>query len=105
MAARHFVTDDARIVDPGGCQIESYVKNQRNINEREAWFLTGCNPGGNLELTLGGMRASNSDEGRANALVVQGKTLLRPLRTNDYGVAATLGALRQQPYPGDAATR
>ena len=105
MAARPFVTDDARIVDPGGCQIESYVKRQRNFGERETWFLPGCNPGGNLELTIGGTRAINSVEGKANALVVQGKTLLRPLHTNDYGIAATIGTLRHQTFTGDSATR
>ena len=101
-AARPFVTDDARIVDPGGCQIETFIKRQRNFGEREEWFLPGCNPGGNLELTFGGLNVSNDAAGRSSALIAQGKTLLKPLKTNGYGVALTLGALRQSQFAAGA---
>ncbi len=101
-AARPFVTDDARLVDPGGCQIETFIKRQRNFGEREAWFLPGCNPGGNLELTFGGLNVRNDADGRASTLIAQGKTLLRPLHTNDYGVALTLGAARQSQFAAGA---
>ena len=37
-AARPFNTDDARVVDPGGYQIEAYVKDQLGIKETEYWF-------------------------------------------------------------------
>lgn len=103
-AARPFVTDDARIVDAGGCQIEAFVKKQRDFGEREAWFLPGCNPGGNLELTFGGLNIQNDAEGRASALVAQGKTILKPLATDGYGVAATLGAARQRPFAAEPAS-
>lgn len=103
-AARPFVTDDARIVDPGGCQIETFVKKQRNFGEFEAWFLPGCNPGGNLELTVGGLNIQNDAEGRGSTLIAQGKTVLRSLQTNGYGIAATLGAIRRRPFAADAAS-
>jgi len=103
-AARPFVTDDARIVDAGGCQIETFVKEQRNFGEREAWFLPGCNPGGNLELTFGGLNIRNDAEGRASALIAQGKTIFKPLQTDGYGIAASLGAARQRPFAADAAS-
>jgi len=96
-AARPFVTDDARVVDPGGYQIESFVKHQRNVGEDEFWFLPGWNPGTSVELTFGGYSVRNAEEGRARALIAQAKTLLVPLRTNDYGIALTLGALGQDP--------
>ena len=105
LAARPFVTDDARIVDAGGCQIEMVMKRQRDFGEREAWFLPGCNPGGNLELTFGGLNIRNAADGRASVLNAQGKTLLRPLQTNGYGVAATLGATRQRPLAAEPASR
>ena len=101
-AARPFNTDDARVVDAGGCQIETFIKKQSKFGERESWFLPGCNPGGNLELTFGGLNIGNDAEGRASALIAQGKTMLRPLQTNDYGVALTMGTTRQRPF--DAAT-
>lgn len=103
LAARPFVTDDARIVDAGGCQIETFIKQQRNFGEREAWFLPGCNPGGNLEITFGGLNIKNDADGRAGSLIVQGKTMLRPLRANGYGVAVTLGAVRLDSYGAGAA--
>ena len=103
-AARPFNTDDARIIDAGGCQIETFVKKQGKFGEREAWFLPGCNPGGNLELTFGGLNIRNDDEGRASTLIAQGKTMLRQLQTNDYGVALTLGTTRQRPFAENAAS-
>ena len=50
-AARPFVTDDARIVDPGGYQIETFVKRQHRFGEHEFWFLPAMNAGGRVELT------------------------------------------------------
>lgn len=97
-AARPFNTDDARIVDAGGCQIETFVKKQNKFGEREAWLLPGCNPVGNIELTFGGLNIRNDAEGRASALIAQGKTLLRPLQTNDYGVALTMGTMRHRAF-------
>ena len=91
------MTDDARIVDPGGYQIESFLKHQRNVRENEFWFVPGWNPRTSVELTFGGFLLRNADEGRASTLIAQAKTLLKPLRANDFGVAATLGALRQDP--------
>ena len=103
-AARPFNTDDARVVDAGGCQIETFVKQQRNVDERETWFLPGCNPGGNLELTLGGLNIRNDAFGRSSTLIAQGKTLLKRLEADDYGVALTLGATRQRPFAAEAAS-
>jgi len=96
-AARPFVTDDARIVDPGGYQIESFIKHQRSVQENEFWFLPAWNPGSIVELTLGGFALRTAEEGSANAVIAQVKTLLRPLRTNDFGFAVTVGGLRQEP--------
>ena len=104
-AARPFVTDDARIVDPGGCQIETFVKVQQRENENELWFLPGCTPASGLdstEITLGGNKVDNAGSGTANTLIAQVKTLLKPLQTDGWGFAATLGTLRQHPANVDA---
>ena len=112
-AARPFVTDDARIVDKGGYQIETYVKVQSEHHEREFWFLPACNPWGPVELTLGGNRidsapAGDSDalvpQGDSNTLILQGKTLLKRLETNGYGLALTLGVARNAPSEGSRTT-
>jgi hypothetical protein len=103
-AARPFVTDDARVVPEGGYQIETFVKRQRSFGEREAWFLPACNPSGNLEITLGGLNIQNDADGRASTLIAQGKTIFKPLQTDSYGIAASLGAARQRPFAADAAS-
>ena len=89
-AARPFVTDDARIVDKGGCQIETFVKRQRKFDETEFWFLPACNPWG-AELTAGHIRVDSTPFGDTSTTVLQAKMLLKPLATNGSGFALSLG--------------
>ena len=93
-AARPFITDDARVVDRGGCQIETFYKEQRKYSGSEFWFMPACNPFG-LELTAGGNRIEGE-----KSLVLQGKTLLKPLETNGSGYALSLGAFYSNPQAG-----
>jgi hypothetical protein len=95
-AARPFVTDDARTVDPGGCQIEAFAKQQHRTRESEFWFLPACNPLGNLEMTVGSVNLSDAPAS-SRTLILQGKTLLRPMRTNDFGIGLTVGTQRTSP--------
>jgi len=88
-AARPFVTDDARVVDKDGCQVESFVKRQRRFDENEFWLLPACNPWG-AELTAGHSRV-DSTLGDTQATILQAKMLLKPLITNGAGFAFTLG--------------
>jgi hypothetical protein len=91
-AARPFFTDDARVVDPGHCQVESFYKEQRAYAGSEFWFLPACNPFG-LELTAGGNRI----EGERSA-ILQAKYLFRELKTNGVGFAASVGYFGSDPY-------
>ena len=104
-AARPFNTDDARVVDPGGWQIESYVKLQRGQKQNEFWFLPARNFGGALdrfEFTLGGSIVDPDTGGDSNLVVAQVKTLLKPLETNGVGFALSIGASRAKPgSPGE----
>lgn len=93
--ARPFVTDDARVVEPGGYQIETFVKRQHTFGEREFWFLPAHTPGENVELTLGGIWINSNLEDSSRSLLAQAKTLIRKLETNGVGYAFTLGLLRQ----------
>lgn len=88
-AARPMITDDARLTDAQACQVESWLKFNRNSTEK--WALPACNPGGNLELTLGGALGENDQGMQTTDVVLQGKTLLKPLETNGYGVGLALG--------------
>ena len=89
-AARPLNTDDARVVDAKSCQVESWVR--RDHSHTEAWALPGCNFGGDVEFTLGGQ--GRSSEGSPRQLVVQAKALLKPLETNGWGAALSLGHVR-----------
>ena len=91
-AARPFVTDDARIVDKGGCQVETFVKRQSRQDESEFWILPACNPWG-AELTAGHARVDSTQNGDTRTTVLQAKMLLKPLATNGSGFALTLGML------------
>ena len=90
-AARPFNTDDARTVDPGGCQIETFYKEQRAYSGSEFWFLPACNRLG-VEWTVGGNRI----EGERN-LILQAKKLVKPLETGGFGLALSGGS-----FGGDA---
>jgi len=91
-AARPFVTDDARTVDPGGCQIETFYKEQRAYAGSEFWFLPACNRL-DVEWTVGGNRIEGDQH-----LIVQGKKLVKPLETNGYGLAFSAGSFGHEPY-------
>jgi hypothetical protein len=91
-AARPFFTDDARVVDVGHCQLETFYKEQRAYSGSEFWFLPACNAFG-VELTAGGNRI----EGERN-FILQGKKLFKALETNGSGYAASLGVLGSDPY-------
>lgn len=98
-AARPMITDDARLTDAGACQVESWV--HIHGNQREVWALPACNPGGNFEVTLGGALAYDHSRQESGALVIQGKTLFKPLETNGYGIGLAAGYATQ---PGSAHT-
>ncbi|MDO8932801.1 MAG: hypothetical protein Q7U97_10435 [Rhodocyclaceae bacterium] len=91
-AARPFVTDDARLTTAGSCQLESWVRTYPQ--SRETWALPACNPGGNLELTVGGGWARYDDAPATKDQVFQLKTLFRPLETNGWGWGLAVGTVR-----------
>jgi len=91
-AARPLITDDARTLERGQCQIETFYKEQRAYSGSEFGVLPACNPFG-VELTLGGIRV----EGERSALV-QAKALFKELQTNGTGYAGSAGVFGSDPY-------
>ncbi len=88
-AARPMVTDDARIVDAKACQVESWVRAERH-GTSQFWAVPACTPIENFEITAGAsMERSAGDQRMADSLL-QFKSMLRPLRTNDWGLALSL---------------
>lgn len=99
LAARPFVTDDARLTTAGSCQLESWVRIYPE--SREIWALPACNPFGNLELTAGGGKATNDGQPGSDDFIFQLKTLLRPLETNGWGLGLAGGMVHHpQVNPG-----
>lgn len=91
-AARPFITDDARVVDGGACQLESWK--QFNRDGHENWAFPGCNPTGNLEITIGGNKLDLFDDGvKARDYYFQGKTLFKTLQPNSWGTGMALGVV------------
>ena len=99
-AARPMITDDARLVDPKACQIESWARrNQDGTNE--FWAQPACNPTGNLELTVGGaITRESGGASRTSAQVLQGKTLFKKLEPNGWGLGVAVGTVRDPHAPG-----
>src|SRR5689334_25307126 len=97
-AARPFITDDARIVDEGHCQLETFAKRQSAYAGSEFWFLPACNPFG-AELTLG----RNRIEDEYNT-IAQAKFLLKPLEANASGYALSVGSFGGAPYANGIAS-
>jgi len=100
------ITDDARIVDPKACQVESWVR--RNRDSTEFWALPACNPTGGVELTFGGSIVREMGESRFTDHQVQAKTVLRALEPDNWGVGFAAGTVRHlrrdtaRGWPGDA---
>lgn len=92
-AARPMITDDARIVDAKACQVESWFK--KNASSAEIWALPTCNFTGNLELTLGGAVTREAGSTRATDFVMQGKTLIKAMDSNGWGIGFAAGTVRR----------
>lgn len=88
-AARPMITDDARIVDAKACQVESWVKG--NKNSTEYWAIPACNFTGNLEVSLGATAINEYGHTQNHGYVMQGKTLFKTLEKNGWGIGLAFG--------------
>jgi hypothetical protein len=88
-AARPFMTDDARLTTEGSCQLESWTRSY--ANRAEYWALPACNPTGNFEVTAGGGYFKPDAQAHSHDRMLQAKTLLRPLTSNDWGLGLAVG--------------
>ena len=97
-AARPMVTDDARIVDAKACQLESWVK--QNRDSTEYWAQPACNFGGNLEITVGAARTRDDGGIHTSDTLIQGKTIFKQLETNGWGFGLALGSAHHPQLDG-----
>jgi hypothetical protein len=92
-AARPMITDDARLVEPKRCQVETWVRANR-ARPDELWAVPSCNPTGNLELAVGGALSREAGALSTGTRLAQAKTLLRPLRPDDVGWGLVIGVAK-----------
>jgi hypothetical protein len=92
-AARPLVTDDARVVDPGACQLETWTR----IGDAgdEFWALPACSVIANLEMTagVGVLPAERGGSPEHPVVQLQAKTLFPGLGTNRVGVGLAVGTV------------
>jgi hypothetical protein len=83
-------TDDAAIVEAGGCQLEAWTDRTRSDGK---WVNAGCNPFGTTEFSLGAARVLH-DATSFTAQQWQIKQLLRAHDGAQIGFAVALGGDR-----------
>ncbi|MEY3792421.1 MAG: hypothetical protein RLZ31_702 [Pseudomonadota bacterium] len=88
-AARPMLTDDARIVDPKACQLESWIRDSKHITEY--WALPACNVSENLEVTIGGSLEGESGHSSFANELYQMKSIIQPIAINQTGYSIVLG--------------
>jgi hypothetical protein len=88
-AARPMLTDDARIVDPKSCQLESWVRDSKYVTEY--WALPACNVTDNLELTIGVSLEGESGHSTFANELYQIKSIIQPIAVNQTGYSIVLG--------------
>lgn len=88
-AGRPLTVEDAAIVDPGQCQLETYAAHARSVNLNEFWATPACNVGGDWELAFGVDAASDAAR-RASYGRLQAKTVFKPLEAGGWGVGLVL---------------
>jgi hypothetical protein len=77
------------LTNAGQCQLESWTRRYRDSTE--SWLLPACNLSGNVEISLGTGVAHNAQGERTQDHIIQGKTLVRKLETDDWGWGIALG--------------
>lgn len=90
-AGRPMTVDDAAIVAPGQCQLETYA--QHTDHRDQYWATPACNAGGDWELALGGAWADDTSGPRSRVTHLdrlQAKTVFKTLEANSWGVGLVL---------------
>lgn len=90
-AGRPMTVDDAAIVAPAQCQLETYA--QHGEHALEYWATPACNVGGAWELGVGAGWADDTSGPRSrvtHSRRVQAKTVLKAMESGGWGVGLVL---------------
>ena len=93
-SARPLNTDDANIVDPKSCQVETWFK--KNHDSTEYWAVPGCNFGYDIEWSVGGQKQWNQSDPNGQVGLIQAKKRWKPLEPGSWGASTTVGLLRSR---------
>jgi hypothetical protein len=92
LAGEPLATEDASILPKGACQLETWVRHERHVNQ--FWALPACSPNEHVELALGGAIYRDEETGRHAVLQLQAKPILYRDPGERYAVAALFAAVR-----------
>lgn len=96
-AGEPLATDDASVLPQGACQIETWVRYDRDLRFLAA--VPACSPLDGLELSAGAAAYDSKSEGRHAYLVLQAKAMLYRDPDERWALAASFGALRDTGRP------
>ena len=88
-AARPMVTDDANVVDPRACQVETWVRSGHVSTER--WAVPGCNFFADTELSVGSNLLSEPNGQTQQLRLWQLKKRWRVVEPGQWGLSTTVG--------------
>jgi hypothetical protein len=88
-AGRPMSVDDAAIVAPGQCQLETYAQHARESDLNAYWATPACNVGDNWELAVGAAWAED-DVRRTHYGRLQAKTVFKSLEAGGWGIGLVL---------------
>ena len=86
------VADDAHLFDAGACQLESWMRADREAVE--FWALPGCTAAGELELAPGPNPGLDDNGSPGESVVVQARTVVfKPLTPAPLAMPATAAVM------------
>lgn len=97
LAGEPLATDDASVLPQGACQVESWVRYDRDL--RFFAVAPACSPIDGLELGVGVAAYESKSEGRHAYLVLQAKPMLYRDPDERWALAATFSAGRDTGRP------
>ena len=96
-AGQPLVTDDAAVVAPKTCQLETWGRFAHD--GRQYWAQPACNFTGNLELSVGGARAAPDVGESSSSIQLQAKTVLSPRANGEWSFGLAGGGARDTSAP------
>lgn len=96
-AGEPLATDDASVLPQGACQVESFVRYQRDVRYFAA--VPACSPVDGLELSAGAAVCDAKDSGAHAYLTLQAKPMLYQAADGRWALATTFYAARDTGRP------